>query len=315
MFRKILSATVCCCVFFWAKSQSDPDLNHRWLTRLDHNPATVERSEYMVINLLGRYQWTGFKGSPASQWFDISGYMDKINSGIGLTFLHDQIGYMRTVNVKLLYSFHFPLSNKAFLALGISGGVISKGINLSAIDLENPNDPQLNLLEKGQIRPDFDFGIKFSHSLVDVGISITHLNHIGSRTDMIKLTTNNNYFYTLFHIKANNSLEICPGVSVVNRDNLFSVEVHSMFHFKGDRKKDVFWTGVTYKMNLNEATVLAGVNISQQFKIGYAYEFNFSDIRKTSYGSHELMLQYKIQVAKGPPCESYGTAIRSKRRR
>ncbi len=314
MFKRLIAVVFCCFLLISLRSQSDPDLNHRWLTRLDHNPATIERSQYMVMNLMGRYQWTGFSGAPLSQWFDISGYIDKINSGVGLTFLHDQIGYTRTINVKLLYSFHIPIADKSFLTLGLSSGVISKGLDLSAIDVENSLDPEINLLEKEQISPDFDFGIKFSHSLVEVGVSITHLNHIGKRKDKLKLTTNNNYFYTLFHINAGNHLEICPGISLVNRDNLFSIEIHSMFNFKGERKKDIFWAGLTYKANLNEAVILAGVNISQYFKIGYAYEFNFSRIRKASYGSHELLLQCKIRVAKDAPCDSYGNSLKRKRR-
>jgi type IX secretion system PorP/SprF family membrane protein len=313
MFKRLITVVFCCFLLFSVKSQSDPDLNHRWLTRLDHNPAGIERSQYMVMNLLGRYQWTGFSGAPLSQWFNISGYIDKINSGVGLTFLHDQIGYTRTFNVKLMYSYHIPIGKKSFLTLGLAGGVISKGLNFSTIDVENTLDPEINLLEKGQLSPDFDFGIKFSHPIVDVGASITHINHIGKQKDKLKLTTNNNYFYTLFHINAGKQLEICPGVSLVNRDNLFSIEIHSMFNFRGERKKDIFYAGLSYKINLNEAVILAGVNISQYFKIGYAYEFNFSRIRKASYGSHELLLQCKIRVAKDPPCDSYGNPLRRKK--
>ena len=55
--------------------------------------------------------------------------------------------------------------------------------------------------------------------------------------------------------------------------------------------KDVFWAGAAYRYNDAVAAII-GFQATQQFKVGYSYDFTLSKLQKYNSGSHEIMLNY-----------------------
>src|SRR5690606_19301473 len=54
-----------------------------------------------------------------------------------------------------------------------------------------------------------------------------------------------------------------------------------------------FWAGAMYRWE-DAAGILLQYEINNRFKIGYAYDYTLSDIRKYSDGSHEIMLGFDL---------------------
>ncbi|MCF6242189.1 MAG: type IX secretion system membrane protein PorP/SprF, partial [Bacteroidales bacterium] len=52
-----------------------------------------------------------------------------------------------------------------------------------------------------------------------------------------------------------------------------------------------FWGGVTYR-TMDAIDVMAGIELFNGIRIGYAYGLNFSKLISTNGGSHEVMLGY-----------------------
>jgi hypothetical protein len=58
---------------------------------------------------------------------------------------------------------------------------------------------------------------------------------------------------------------------------------------------DHLWGGMTYR--LDDALVLiAGYNINENLKFGYAYDITTSDLKSESSGSHEILLRYSFKM-------------------
>jgi type IX secretion system PorP/SprF family membrane protein len=58
-----------------------------------------------------------------------------------------------------------------------------------------------------------------------------------------------------------------------------------------------FWGGVTYRPGIS-LTGLAGIQLANGVRIGYAYDYATTDIQKYSQGSHEIMVSYGFSIIK-----------------
>jgi type IX secretion system PorP/SprF family membrane protein len=65
--------------------------------------------------------------------------------------------------------------------------------------------------------------------------------------------------------------------------------------------------GVSYR-NVNGFVGLFELQLNENFHVGYAYDFTVSELNQYSNGTHEIMVNYRIKVAKlhqVMPCPSY----------
>jgi type IX secretion system PorP/SprF family membrane protein len=70
---------------------------------------------------------------------------------------------------------------------------------------------------------------------------------------------------------------------------------------------DVVGLGVSYR--LEEGVVgMFELQLNENFHVGYAYDFTFSDLKRFSNGSHEIMVNYRVKISRihrGLPCPTY----------
>ena len=55
--------------------------------------------------------------------------------------------------------------------------------------------------------------------------------------------------------------------------------------------KEMVWAGASYRSG-SSVSLIAGVQISPQFLVGYSYDYTLNAIQKYSQGSHEIVLNY-----------------------
>jgi len=60
------------------------------------------------------------------------------------------------------------------------------------------------------------------------------------------------------------------------------------------------WLGASYRINNDQRDVgfLMDLQVSKQFRLGYAYEIPSGDIRPYTSGSHEILLIYEFKFSK-----------------
>jgi hypothetical protein len=101
------------------------------------------------------------------------------------------------------------------------------------------------------------------------------------------------------------------GVQVVSHSNLTVLEGNASVRFKcptglATGPREIFDIGVTYRTS-NQMTLLFGLNITSNFRIGYAFDQSFS-VGYSANSTHEVMLEYRIptRVASACHCHSEG---------
>jgi type IX secretion system PorP/SprF family membrane protein len=57
---------------------------------------------------------------------------------------------------------------------------------------------------------------------------------------------------------------------------------------------DRFWMGVSYRDSRSVAGLIQ-VAINNQLRMAYTYDFDFSELRRYSIGSHEIMIRYEFR--------------------
>jgi type IX secretion system PorP/SprF family membrane protein len=288
-------------------AQADISMASHWHNRSSYNPASIVRPDYLYFFTNARKQWTGLAGSPAVINLQASAYYEHLRSGFGLSLVNDNIGLTHVFNPTAIYAHRVAFSKNLYLALGLSGGVFVRSVNGSKFEAETILDPALNYANEISVNPDANFGFELQSKYFFLGMATTHLFSL--RNDVKDFSnTNHQYGYVFYKNSDSPILNFSIGVHVANRfvaPELTIIEGHTLFRFKsptGLQKgpRELFDIGVSYR-STQQLTLLLGMNITSDFRVGYAYDYDFVLPREKS-GSHEIVLEFRIPLLKHNPC-------------
>ena len=263
------------------------------------NPAYAGSQEAIQVTGTARDQWTGLKGAPKTQVLSIHSPLKIENIGLGLTVLNDQLGVTKNTGVyaDMAYSIKVNKKNNR-LAFGLKAGVDFLRQDFSNLRVNDNTDElytegfnyRKNLFNVGA-------GIYYYGKRHYLGVSTPRLvkNKINVNVDQKALQENHYYFFGGVVIKLNPAINMRPSfiVKYVNNAPL-SIEGNLSFLFY-----DKIWIGAMYR---HEAATGLNImyNVSQNLRIGYAYDYQLTSLQKFSQGSHEIMLSYDLRSkAKG----------------
>ena len=289
-------------IFFFSvikvTAQSDISMETHWYNRASYNPASIVRPDFIYFFTNARKQWTGLNGSPVVFNFQVSGYNDNLRSAFGFSLINDKIGLTKVTNPSIQYAHMIGISKEMYLSMGLSAGVFVRTLNASGFEAETVLDPLLTYADQVTARPDANLGFELQSKYFFAGISTTHLFSMKAREDKF-LYTNHRYGYAYYRTTNPQLFNLLIGAHVSNRYNLTVFEVHSMIRFKyptGLLKgpRELFDIGVTWR-STKQLTLLLGINVSADFRVGYAYDFDFV-VNKDKKGTHEFILEYRIPV-------------------
>jgi type IX secretion system PorP/SprF family membrane protein len=336
MIVNIKRYIVCGCLILISLSlygQSDIDLNHHWLWRLDNNPATIKNNGAVELDLLGRFQWAGFSGAPQTYIASGSWFYSDYNSGFGVLTMVDVIGFTQKSAFKGMYSYTFSLGRPSMyssgktsmFSLGLSGGISQNSIAHNKIkiaeDIVNP-DVLTYYVDDRTIKPEIDFGFTYTlrpqsarhlgpeEPVLQIGGSITHLNQVFKAANY--KTSCNYYAFATGNIPFGH-IRIVPGLSIVHRGNITSAEANAMLFIPRRTLSSSqyvnfnphVWLGGSLKFRGNEIALFTGLDITENIGISYSVDFTYSSVGNKSRTSHELMLVFRIPHRRDQNCASY----------
>jgi len=279
-----------------ASAQADINMATHWYNRASYNPAFIARTEYLYIFSNNRHQWTGVEGAPHIYNVQVSEYIHRLHSAVGLSYVNDRIGLTRASNPMLSYAYLISGDPHWSLSLGLSAGIFVRSIDGSLFEAGTINDPSLNYAMERTISPDANTGLEFQSKHFIFGISATHLFSIG-KADHLLLNANHRYGYVIYK---NNNLDLFyyrAGIMVVNRYNLTVVEGNMLIRFKHPTgllqgPREIFDLGISLRSS-RQMTFLAGLLLRPDLRIGYAYDHSFAGGYNRN-ATHEFMIEYRI---------------------
>lgn len=316
--RRILPAIVFSFIFGAAMAQQVPMYSQYIMNGFLINPSFAGRDGYTTVNLTVREQWVGLAGAPSTYAASFqtrilkNSFISKSTAvrkkivkptkggkvGLGGYIFNDNNGIMHRTGISLAYAYHIPMGRTGGipndLSFGLAMTAYQFAVNTTGAILNSQDDPLLNSYDRSVFIPDFNFGASFTTSKYYVGFAMTNLlrgSLVIADTSKNKTTQLGNFYLTggmKFPLTPDWTFE--PSAFIKASDMFFKsvqMDLTARMYYRED-----YWAGISYRTN-DALIAMLGLKYDR-FYFAYAFDFTLTDIRKQSYGSHELSLAVKF---------------------
>jgi type IX secretion system PorP/SprF family membrane protein len=219
----------------------------------------------------------------------------------------------------LSYGYHVKVGEERYLALGISAGMVSRKFGGDLITGMPEIDPEILEMLAGRsvFRPDVNLGLTFMAPKFSFGFSATHLTRYVMKDDDWFKPPLHLYAFMDFGLDFNENVRLIPRIQAVSAMNWAAAlpadsTLATKFMDKMDIAldfgatlfvKDKFWIGASFRSGLPFAgtslSAMVGINVAPNVRVGYSYDYKlgntFQNIK--TYGSHEIMLNYRMRIS------------------
>ena len=305
MKTKIILA-VCLLLTMCGFAQQDPQYSQYMFNQMAINPAYAGSKDALCATGFVRSQWTAIDGAPKTESLTLHSPMKGKKVGLGISFVGDQIGPKKSVGALGSYAYRLPIKN-GMLAFGLRVGVYNYMYNWD-ISHKDGGDEVYTKNANSKIVPTADAGIYYNTNSLYAGFSVTHLYNgrlttVSSQDgDNAKLSPH--YFFTFGQAwSLCEKLIFNPSIMIKTAKNSpATTDINLSFLL--DQK---IWLGVSLRTNYG-IVAYTQFNVSEKWKIGYAFDLGANKIGKVGGGSHELMLGYNFNTM----CYKYYQSIRTR---
>jgi type IX secretion system PorP/SprF family membrane protein len=259
------------------------------------NPAYTGSNESLTATAASRAQWTGLDGAPKTQVASMHSPIKLSRSAVGGVFIHDEVAVTDQFTFYGTYAYRIPVSEHAKIAVGAQAGVTYYRANLNDLIIVTPGgqpDPAFAQTETRYL-PNLGIGIYYYSQKSYIGLSLPQvINNKWDNQDAISKSRQTRHFFLnaghVFDLTTN--LKLKPNVLlkwIEGKEFQFDVNANLLIH-------ELLWLGVSYRMN-DSVDGLMQWNITPQFSLGYSYGYPITDIAATQYGTHEVVVNYRLK--------------------
>jgi len=287
-----------------AIAQQDPQFSFNRYIQQTVNPGFAGNDGLMSGTILNRYQWDGIKGAPKTLVFSAGTATNAfgLNSGVGLNVISDELGFLKNISVSLDYAYRKKTSI-GDLGIGLGLGFYNMAIVLGNGDwyipegefFQTTSDDGIPKADASQLALDMGFGLYLKSNNYFAGLSATHINQATIELGQTAKAYLVRHYYLCagYNIKLNNPLfDLQPAIFVkTDRASLQADMTVDLVY-----KKKISG-GLNYRIN-DAVSVLAGFEMNNGLRIGYAYDIIISALASYTGGSHEFYLNYSLDFGK-----------------
>ncbi len=281
-----MSLTVCLAVV----GQQQASYTQYMFNGMSINPGYIGSHNGLDIVALSRWQWAGLEGAPNTQTLAMHTDVPNKNIGLGAQFIRDEIAATQTTSVLFGYSYKVGLGN-GVLSMGLQGGFQNFKTDLASLYTINPDESFSE--NTSNMKPNFGAGLFYHNPIFYAGLSAPLLlkNNIEISGENIH-TQSRHYFVTsgaVFALSSN--IKLKPNVLLKVVDGApISVDYNMNVLIN-----EILWLGVSLRPP-ESINFLMELNINQQFRVGYAYDYVIDQtLSEMPASSHELLLNYQFK--------------------
>jgi type IX secretion system PorP/SprF family membrane protein len=281
-FSVVLSVSI------WA--QQEPQYSQYMYNQSIINPAYTGSEGYASVFGLYRAQWVGIEGAPQTSNISYQLPFVQKNFALGFNFLNDRIGPVNANSLNIDFAYTLVFRNNLKLAMGMKGGIELMSIDYSRVSQYNPNDAlfQTNLVN--QLSPNFGTGLFLYSKKGYIGLSIPMLLQtkfydgisvsLANRRQHVYLSAG--HVYTI-----NPTLKFKPA-AILKMTTGAPIQIDLSANMLYNNKINF---GVAYRHSA-AITALFGVHLSKKAFLGYAFDYETTELAKYNNGSHEIFLKF-----------------------
>ena len=129
---------------------------------------------------------TAQKTGPQDFLFSIESYLKKLHGSIGVTLVHDRIGYYSNTGVKLGYAYKMRVAG-GHLGIGAQVSLYNQSID-GKWNVIQEGDPTLENLSESTLDIDFNFGVLYKTDLWYVGVGWTQIAAMFDKNQALRVS-------------------------------------------------------------------------------------------------------------------------------
>jgi len=278
--------------------QQDPQYSLYMFNPLGVNPGYAGSREVLSGVLIHRSQWVGLEGAPETQVLSLNTPLKNKNMGVGLQIVNDKIGPRTTQHLSLSYAYRIKLG-QGKLAFGLRAGLINYNYDWNKIEYKDDEDAIPTTSAENFMKPNFDFGIYYNTKTFYMGFAIDHLNqakyNLLSASDTVSSVAKQNANFTGTIGKAfilNDNLVLKTSLLMRAANASGNIDINGSILIKN---KVLF--GLTLRSS-QAFVLMTEFNITKNLRVGAGYDFDGTEVAKSTSGSFEVFLGYDIGIFK-----------------
>ncbi|MEM1323459.1 MAG: type IX secretion system membrane protein PorP/SprF [Bacteroidota bacterium] len=293
--RKLLLMAAMIAASLWAHAQYDVHYSQFMHNKLAFNPAFAGNNEVLTFSALYRNQWLGIDGAPTTVNLHAHTPFLANRGGIGLSLISDRIGRVNTSIAGLSYAYRMKLNDESTLNVGLQMKIEHSRIDWTDVNPLDQGDGQVPLFATNKTNPNFGVGIMLSNAKYYVALSAPTLLRSTIYTDDplsgVSLSDHRSYYLMGgFLARLSRVVKLKPEVLIsYNPSAPFELAINGSVIFF-----DQFWLGAGYRLG-DAIDGLVLFQVSNEFRVGFAYDYTLTKLQQFSNGSIELMLDYRFQ--------------------
>jgi type IX secretion system PorP/SprF family membrane protein len=274
-----------------ALAQQELMISQYMFNSLVLNPAYAGTHPYWQGTVLHRSQWLKFDKAPTTQTLCLDGPIAGGKLGLGLNLSNDQIGLIKEFNVAGNVAGRVSLGS-GFLSAGLRIGLSRYTANLTDAVIWDEQDPIYANNLKGATALKIGAGLYYYTRNWFVGLSVPSAL-AADKSISFNSEGLNSYFRNHYYLNAGYVFEIAPDLAI-KPSALVKVQGNAPVEL--DLNCNVlflnkFWVGAGWRSG-DALIAMAEWNITNQLRVGYAFDYTLSQIASYSSNSHEIMLGY-----------------------
>lgn len=293
-------------------AQQERQVSQFMFDHISNNPGYAGSYDMITASAILRKQWVGIENAPQDVILNLDApfRLFKKSHGIGLSVYSDNLGFNEDINLSLSYAYQANLGDGK-LGIGLGAGFINRKLDptwdygpdgIEGGDLAVPEG------EQNEFIFDLSAGIFYKTDELYLGISSTHLledkfiyesTALDSQSD--EWMKRHYYITAGYTIQLTNpAFEFIPSLLVESQ--YAKTGFVSRFDLNATvRYNKKIWGGVSYRIG-SAIVGMVGLEILNGVRIGYAYDFETTDLISNQKGSHEILVSYafKVGVEKAP---------------
>ena len=252
-----------------------------------YNPAYAGFEDRPAFYVYRRQQWTGIEGAPVTSGFNFHTiFNEKVNFGVYI--VNDKRSILSSTRALITFGYRATFDDFHYLSFALSGGIGSNNIDLTAID---PDDPAIIDALDNNLFLDGNAGFNYYNKGFNLGLSLPKI---------FNTKTLSNSSFAPGEISPLNDAILMTNYKWEISEEKFAFEPYFIYYYNKDlpgqfeaigllHLMDVFWIGASYRQDYG-TTGFVGLNIKDNFKFGYAYEFFDAQIANFDNGTHDIQL-------------------------
>ncbi len=272
-------------------AQQDAQYTQYMYNTVNVNPAYAGTRGALSIFALHRTQWVGLDGAPVTNTVSLNTPFNNSKVGLGISIVNDEIGPSTSNSISADISYYVPISESYKLSFGIKGTANIFNIDVTKLNPGDQTDPQFQNIDN-EFSPNIGAGLYLHSQKAYLGFSIPNFIETDAYNDndvAVYKERINYYLIGGYVFDLNPTIKFKPTfMTKMTNGAPLQVDVSANFMFN-----EKFTAGIAYRWSAS-LSAMVGFQISEGFYLGYAYDFETTELDNYNSGSHEIFLRYEI---------------------